>query len=367
MQKFLPACLLLSDGTLFEGVSIGRRDTAVGETVFNTGMTGYEETLTDPSYFGQIVTQTYPFIGNYGVNAVDMESKRPWVRGYIVRELCDAPSNFRCEGELGAFLEQNGIVGLCGIDTRRLTRLIREQGVMNGAIVPGPAAEVEAQRNTLLKKIRAYRIEGAVEAVTTGEKQIFAPDKTRYRVALLDFGYKQNILQSLLARGCEVTVWPAKTAPDTILASSCDGLMLTNGPGDPADNVEIIRNLRKLLHSGLPIFGICLGHQLLALAAGAKTDKLKYGHRGTNHPVKDLAHDRTYITSQNHGYAVMADSLDPAAGEVSHVNLNDGTVEGIRYHNAPAFTVQFHPEASPGPHDSSYLFDSFITLMQERG
>lgn len=361
------ATLLLADGTRFTGVSIGREGTAIGEIVFNTGMTGYEEVLTDPSYYGQIVTQTYPLVGNYGVNKTDMESRKSWVSGYIVRELCEEPSNFRCEGTLGDFLCAQNVVGIRGIDTRRLTRIIREQGVMNGAVT---TEELSASPDGLLEKIRSYSIVGAVPAVTADKPYIEAPEKPSFRVALLDFGAKQNIVRSLKARGCEVDVYPALTAPEALLRGRPDGVMLTNGPGDPAENIGIIRNLRVLLQSGTPIFGICLGHQLLALAAGAKTAKLKYGHRGANHPVKDLTHDRTYITSQNHGYAVLADTLDPAVGEVSFVSMNDGTVEGVRYKNAPAFTVQFHPEASPGPHDSGYLFDEFISLMEkckERG
>lgn len=362
-----PACLLLADGTLFEGRSIGCEGTVIGEIVFNTGMTGYQETLTDPSYYGQIVTQTYPLIGNYGVTAADAESRRSWVRGYVIRELCDTPSNFRCEGTLQAFLERQGVVGICGIDTRRLTRLIREHGVMNGAIVTGSTESVRARETELQKQIAAYAITGAVEAVTVEKAYTVKAEKPVYSVALLDYGFKDNILQSLLRRGCSVTVYPGGAKPQDILAAGHNGIMLSNGPGDPAENTEIIAGLVALLQSGVPIFGICLGHQLLALAAGAKTAKLKYGHRGANHPVKDLKRDRTYITSQNHGYAVVAETMDPAVGEISHLNLNDGTVEGVRYLNTPAFTVQFHPEASPGPHDSAYLFDEFVTLMKERG
>jgi carbamoyl-phosphate synthase small subunit len=359
------AYLLLADGSVFEGASIGAQGTAIGETVFNTSMTGYQEILTDASYYGQIVTQTYPLIGNYGVNGEDVESRRSWVRGYIVREECAVPSNFRCGGTLDDFLKKQGIVGLCGIDTRRLTRLIREQGVMNGAITDEQGL---ARREALLAKICAYTVAGAVDAVTVKEPATVpaGTEKTRFKVALLDYGYKYNIQRSLAKRGCEVTVWPAMTSPGEILASKPDGIMLSNGPGDPAECVGEIANLRALFQSGTPIFGICLGHQLMALACGAKTAKLKYGHRGANHPVKDLAMDRTYITSQNHGYAVLGDTLDPAVGEISHVNMNDGTVEGVRYKNAPVFTVQFHPEASPGPRDTGYLFDRFTDLMHER-
>jgi carbamoyl-phosphate synthase small subunit len=355
------AYLLLADGTVFEGYSMGAEGTAIGETVFNTSMTGYEEILTDASYYGQIVTQTYPMIGNYGINAQDTESRRSWVRGYIVREWCDAPSNYRSEGGIGEFLKKQNIIGLYGIDTRRLTRIIREQGVMNGAITSDLS-----DKDTLLSKIRSYVITDAVKSVTINEKITVKAQGGRYNVALLDYGYKTNILRSLVSRGCNVTVYPGLTSPAEILLSQPDGIMLSNGPGDPNENKEIIGNVSALVSSGVPIFGICLGHQIMGLACGAKTAKLKYGHRGANHPVKDLKHDRTYITSQNHGYAVLGDTLDRNIGEVSHVNLNDGTVEGIKYFGAPVFTVQFHPEASPGPLDSGYLFDEFIALMKER-
>ncbi|MFT8888433.1 MAG: carbamoyl phosphate synthase small subunit [Ethanoligenens sp.] len=354
------AYLLLADGTVFEGISIGARGTSIGETVFNTGMTGYQETLTDASYYGQIVTQTYPLVGNYGVNDEDEESSRSWVRGYIVRENCAAPSNFRSNGTLDAFLKKQGVVGLCGIDTRHLTRLLREHGVMNGAIT-----DDLADKDALLAKINKYTITGAVEAVTVEQAFTDGPEDG-LRVALLDYGYKYNILRSLVSRGCRVTVYPASTVPDTVLAAHPDGIMLSNGPGDPSACATQIENLRGLFESGIPIFGICLGHQLMALSQGGRTEKLKYGHRGANHPVKDLAHGRTYITSQNHGYAVVDGSIGAEKGTVSHVNLNDGTVEGVRYKDAPVFTVQFHPEASPGPRDSAYLFDEFVSLMKER-
>ena len=356
----MKAYLLLEDGTRFEGSAIGEVGVAIGETVFNTGMTGYQEVLTDPSYYGQMVAMTYPLIGNYGVNQIDPESGRSWVRGYIVRELDRAPSNFRCEGGLEDFLKRERIVGIEGIDTRRLTRILRSSGTMNGAILP--ESELPNQE-TILRRMKEYRIERSVESVTVPAPEEYRAENGRRKVALLDFGYKRNILRSLLRRDCDVTVLPAGTPPQEILAGGYDGIMLSNGPGDPADNVQIIQNLRQLLHSGTPVFGICLGHQLTALAMGARTEKLKYGHRGANHPVKDRKLDRTYITSQNHGYAVVADTVDPGIAEVSHVNMNDGTVEGVEYRNLPVFTVQFHPEASPGPQDTAYLFDRFVELM----
>lgn len=363
MSSVEKAYLLLEDGTVFEGKPIGQKGTTIGETVFNTSMTGYEEILTDASYYGQIVTQTYPLIGNYGVNETDTESRKSWVKGYIVREECALPSNFRCEGSLDDFLKKQNIIGICGIDTRRLTRIIREHGVMNGAITDEAGLE---NKDELLKKIKAYTINDAIKTVTIENKITEKAEDGKFNVALLDYGYKINILRSLVSRGCNVTVYPGLTSPEEIIKSAPDGIMLSNGPGDPAEAVEAIGNLKVLSNTNIPIFGICLGHQLLALANGAKTVKLKYGHRGANHPVKDIAHDRTYITSQNHGYAVLADTVDKKIGDVSHINLNDGTVEGVRYKNGHMFTVQFHPEASPGPKDSGYLFDEFVNMMKER-
>jgi carbamoyl-phosphate synthase small subunit len=357
------AYLLLADGTIFEGCPMGVQGTTIGEIVFNTSMTGYEEILTDASYYGQIVTQTYPLIGNYGVNSIDTESRRSWVKGYIVREECAVPSNFRCEGGLDDFLKKESIIGICGIDTRRLTRIIREHGVMNGAITDSAGLD---DKNALLEKINGYSIVNAVNTVTIEEKITSSAQNASYNVALLDYGYKINIMRSLAKRGCNVTVYPALTSPEEIIKSAPDGIMLSNGPGDPSECKTAIENLKALTDTDIPIFGICLGHQLLALANGAKTVKLKYGHRGANHPVKDLESDRTYITSQNHGYAVLSETLEESVGTVSHINLNDGTVEGICYKNGHMFTVQFHPEASPGPLDSGYLFDKFIEMIKQR-
>ena len=365
----MKAWLILADGTIFEGTSIGATGKTIGETVFTTGMTGYQETLTDPSYFGQIVTQTFPLIGNYGDIPVDYESKKSWVRGYIVRELCDLPSNFRCSGTLGDFLKSQNIIGICGIDTRALTKRLRESGVMNGMIISG-VDTCPAVTEELLKEIKVYKIEQAVESVqdnnvvstgsTTGDNS-HAP-----HIVLWDFGAKANIQRELEKRGCRVTVVPCTTTADEILALKPDGLMLSNGPGDPADNVQIIEELKKICDVGtLPIFGICLGHQMLALARGCKTSKLKYGHRGGNHPCKDTETNRVYITSQNHGYAVENTSL-PSYAKMSFFNVNDGTVEGITYTDIPAFSVQFHPEACGGPHDTNFLFDRFMSLMSNR-
>lgn len=352
------AALILADGTEFHGLGFGAEGNAVGEIVFTTAMTGYQETLTDPSYCGQIITQTFPLIGNYGINEVDPESKGCAASGYIVREYCEVPSNFRCAGTLDNYLKSLNITGICDIDTRRLTRIIRESGVMNGAIVCG-----DFDKDKLIEEIRAYKVGNVVPKVSVEEKEYYPAENGKYNVVLMDYGYKYNIRRELLKRGCNVTVMPYNASAEEIKSLKPDGIMLSNGPGDPADNIQSINTLKELIPAKIPTFGICLGHQLLALANGAKTEKLKYGHRGGNQPVKDLAQDRTYITSQNHGYAVIGDSVPKNAGEVSHINGNDGTCEGVRYTNAPAFTVQFHPEACGGPHDTSYLFDEFIALM----
>ena len=354
------ATLILADGTEFEGRAFGADGSVVGEIVFTTAMVGYQETLTDPSYCGQIVTQTFPLIGNYGVNSVDPESNGSVVSGYIVREQCEDPSNFRCEGDLDSYLKKYNIIGIYDIDTRHLTKIIRESGVMNGAIVHG-----DFDKEALLAQIRAYNVGKVVPKVSVKAKEYYPAENAKFNVVLMDYGYKFNIRRELVKRGCNVTVMPWNSTADEIKALNPDGIMLSNGPGDPADNTEAIQTLRELIPAQIPTFGICLGHQLLALANGAKTEKLKYGHRGGNQPVKDLALDRTFITSQNHGYAVVSDSLPESAGKVSHINGNDKTCEGVMYTNAPAFTVQFHPEACGGPHDTAYLFDKFISLMEE--
>ncbi len=352
----MKAILALDDGTQFFGEAFGVTGTCVGEIVFNTGMTGYQEVLTDASYAGQIVAMTYPLIGNYGVNEDDKESLKPQVKGFIVRELCDEPSNWRSSESLNSYLTRHNIMGIQGIDTRALTRILREKGTMNGVISSDPHFKLE----DWMDKIHDYRIIKPVDEVTVREVQSYKG--TGHRVALLDYGVKTNIIRSLQKRGCEVHVYPASSTAEEILARNPDGIMLSNGPGDPKDCEFQINVLRDLLGKK-PIFGICLGHQLTALAYGGDTGRLKYGHRGGNHPVKDLAKDRTYITSQNHGYAVLADKLDPRKAVVSHINMNDNTVEGVRYLDTPTFTVQFHPEASPGPMDTAYLFDEFISLM----
>ena len=355
------AYLMLADGQVFEGKSFGAKGSVIGEVVFTTGVTGYEETLTDPSYYGQIVTQTFPLIGNYGVNHEDQESAKSYVSGYIVREWCEMPSNFRCEGNISDFLKEHNIIGLYDIDTRRLTRIIRETGVMNGIIT---TEDITAKKDELLEKIRSFSIKDAVSSVTIPEAHIYTPETKKHRVLLFDFGYKRNIREELLKRGCEVIVVPGNTTAEQVKEYAPDGIMFSNGPGDPAENTEIIANIREIQQLGIPIFGICLGHQLMALANGAKTEKLKYGHRGANQPVIDLESGRTYVTSQNHGYAVVGDSIPKEAGFVSHINANDKTCEGIRYTSVNARTVQFHPEAHGGPLDTSYLFDEFVENME---
>ncbi len=356
------AYIMLADGKIFEGYSFGAKGTSFGEIVFATGMTGYEETLSDPSYYGQIVTQTFPLIGNYGVNDSDYESKGSVVSGYVVREWCSSPSNFRSEGNVDEFLKKHGIIGIHSVDTRCLTRIIREHGVMNGVIT---TENVYEKKDEFLKKINEFKIVDAVKSVTVKEKEEFKAENPLYNVVLYDFGYKFNIRRELLKRGCNVTVVPASTTAEEVKAMNPDGIMLSNGPGDPSENTEVIAELKKLSEYKIPTFGICLGHQLTALAQGAKTEKLKYGHRGANQPVIDIAHDMTFVTSQNHGYAVINDSVPAEVGEVSHKNANDGTCEGVRYKNFPCFTVQFHPEACGGPQDTAYLFDEFIDLIKK--
>lgn len=353
------AYLILENGTVFEGKAFGAEKETMGELVFTTAMTGYLETLTDPSYYGQVVIQTFPLIGNYGVIPSDFESDSPSLKGYIVREWCQAPSNFRCEGDLDTFLKESGIPGIYGIDTRALTRIVREYGVLNCKIAYSDKVDEK-----LLEEIKSYVITDAVENTTIKEKREFKADNGTLNVVLMDFGAKHNICRELVNRGCNVTVVPGDTSAEEIKSMNPDGIMLSNGPGDPSDNTEIIAQLKRLCEYKIPTFGICLGHQLLALSQGAKTEKLKYGHRGANQPAKEIETGRVYITSQNHGYAVVSDSM-PANGKVSFANGNDNTCEGVKYTDMPAFSVQFHPEACGGPHDTAFLFDRFIKLMND--
>lgn len=350
------AYLILEDGTVFQGTSIGSTREVISEIVFNTSMTGYLEVLTDPSYAGQAVCMTYPLIGNYGITP-DMESSRSWVDGYIVRELSRKPSNFRSQGTIQDFLKAQDIPGIAGIDTRQLVKILRDKGTMNGMITTNANYILDE----VIPKLKAYTVGDVVTRVSRKDKKVLKGSGKR--VVLMDFGAKNNIAKSLNERGCEVTIYPAHTTAEEILADHPDGIMLSNGPGDPETNTEIIAELKKLYDSDVPIFAICLGHQLMALATGGRTFKLKYGHRGGNHPVRDLSDGRVYITSQNHGYAVDPDSLDPSVAVPAFTNVNDGTNEGLRYVGKNIFTVQFHPEACPGPQDSGYLFDKFIDMM----
>ena len=353
----MKAFLILEDGNVFQGTSIGADKEVISEIVFNTSMTGYLEVLTDPSYAGQAVVMTYPLIGNYGICYADEESARPWPDGFIVRELSPMPSNFRSEDTIQHFLKSNGIPGIEGIDTRALTKILREKGTMNGMITTNENYNLDE----IIPRLKEYNTGKVVEKVTCDEKYTLEGDGLN--VALMDFGAKRNIARSLNKRGCNVTVYPALTTAEEILKSNPDGIMLSNGPGDPKECTSIIAEIKKLYDSDVPIFAICLGHQLMALATGADTHKMKYGHRGGNHPVKDLATGRVYISSQNHGYVVDTDKLDPNVAEPAFINVNDGTNEGLKYVNKNIFTVQFHPEACPGPQDSAYLFDRFINMM----
>ena len=344
--------LILQDGTVYEGEAFGADVQSIGELVFNTGVVGYIETLTDPSYYGQIVMQTFPLIGNYGIIEADFEGHCA-VKGYVVRQWCREPSNFRCEYDLDTFLKDHGVPGICGVDTRAITQHLRSHGVMNAMLCDSLPDSLDA--------IRAYAVKDAVASVSTGVTEFFpSHGEKRFDVTLIDYGAKANIERELQKRGCAVKVVPFDTPAEAILAGHPDGIMLSNGPGDPAENTACIAEIKKLL-GRVPIFGICLGHQLLALATGGRTGKLKYGHRGANQPCKDLVTGHTYITSQNHGYAVLSDSLP--VGDVRFVNANDQTCEGVEYPEYRAFTVQFHPEACAGPMDTSFLFDKFVDLM----
>lgn len=354
----MKAFLILEDKTVFTGESIGAAKEVICEIVFNTSMTGYLEVLTDPSYAGQAVVMTYPLIGNYGICREDMESERAWPEGYIVRELSRMPSNFRCEASIQDFLKEQDIPGIAGIDTRALTKILREKGTMNGCITTDENYNIDE----VVSRLKAYKTGKVVERVSCKSKYVLSGNGKK--VALLDLGAKNNIAKSLNERGCEVTVYPALTKASEIIESNPDGIMLSNGPGDPKDCESIIEEIKKLYNTNIPIFAICLGHQLMALATGGDTHKMKYGHRGGNHPVKDLSTGKVYISSQNHGYVVDTDKMPSGVAKVSFVNVNDETVEGLEYIGRKIFTVQFHPEACPGPQDSSFLFDKFIKMME---
>lgn len=351
MNKYL----ILENGITFKGEGFGAPGDVTAEIVFTTAMTGYLETLTDKSYTGQAIVQTFPLIGNYGIIPEDVESDMIGTSAYIVREWCDHPSNFRSTRDLDTYLKSRGIVGLCKIDTRALTRVLREHGTMNGLITDNPS-------KADLDLIKSYKCNNPVGLVST--KKMYIEGNGKHKIALLDFGMKENICRCLTSRDCTVYVFPSTATPNEILEINPEGIFLSNGPGDPADNVEIIENIKELLNANLPMMGICLGHQLLALAHGFKTMKLKYGHRGANQPVRYLQDGRTYISSQNHGYAVVNESIDSQIAKPLFMNVNDDTNEGLEYLNRPCFSVQFHPEACAGPKDTSFLFDKFITLLK---
>ena len=351
--------LVLENGSVFSGEKIGYDKEAICEIVFNTSMTGYLEIFTDPSYAGQGVVMTYPLIGNYGLTKEDAESKRPWVEAVIVHEIAEIESNFRSKMHILKFLEENEIPGLQGVNTRSLTKMLRQAGTMKGKIT-NDITNIDK----ILEEIKNYEISNLVQKVTSNEYYTCGNGKTK--IALLDFGAKQNIINSLLKRECEVTVFPEDTHFSKILNGEFDGIVLSNGPGNPEDCKVAIENIKKLYESNIPILGICLGHQLMGLATGAKTYKLKYGHRGPNHPVKDLSTGRVCITSQNHGYAIEQKSINPKICEISHVNINDGTVEGLKYIGKDIITVQYHPEACPGPEDSNYIFDEFLETVRKK-
>lgn len=350
--------LILEDGTVFIGEGFGSDCKKSGEVVFNTGMTGYQEVITDPSYCGQIVTMTYPLVGNYGINRDDFETVTPFIHGFVVKEVSDYPSNFRSDESLSSYLEANDIPGISGIDTRKLTKIIRKHGTMKAVI-----ADVSEPTKELLNELSDQpTITNQVEQ-TSAVKPYVVPGRG-HRIVLVDFGMKHGILRELTKRNCHVTVVPYNYSAENILRLKPDGIMLTNGPGDPKDVPEAIEMVKEILGK-IPLFGVCLGHQLLALACGADTVKMKFGHRGANHPVKDLDLNKTYITSQNHSYAVQADSLMETGLVLTQIALNDNTVEGIKHKTFPAFTVQYHPESSPGPEDTNHLFDNFLTMIEQ--
>ncbi len=357
MKKTVKAELILENGVRFKGNAFGYIKETVGEVVFTTCMTGYQETLTDPSYAGQIVTMTYPLIGNYGINLEDMESRRPFLKGFVVREKCDVPNNWRCEMDIDNFLYQNKIMGLENIDTRALTRVLRDNGTMRGIITTRVGDLTPSQ---IKQKFDTYTNAYAVKETTIEKPYVISGRGTH--LAVLDCGIKHGILRDLSKRGCKLSVFPAFTSAEDILAADPDAIFLGNGPGDPKDIPDVVETVRQLIDTGLPVLGICLGHQLISLALGCNTKRLKFGHHGGNHPVKDLKTGRVYITSQNHEFVVSDLSEDV---EATFINVNDGSIEGIRHKSKPVYSVQFHPEASPGPLDTQKLFDRFIKMIEE--
>ncbi|MBM7565740.1 carbamoyl phosphate synthase small subunit [Paenibacillus sacheonensis] len=354
----MQARLLLEDGTLFTGLGFGAEGQSSGEVVFNTGITGYQEVLSDPSYCGQIVSMTYPLIGNYGITRDDFETVAPFIHGFVVRRHEPIPSNWRAQYSIDGLLKEHGIIGISEIDTRMLTRILRHHGTMKGILTTGNERVEELQERLSVTPLMRDQV------ARTSTKSIFTSPGERERIVLVDYGAKSGILRELTKRGCDVVVVPHDTTAEQIRRLNPDGIQLSNGPGDPKDVPHAVKMIQELLGE-YPIFGICLGHQLFALACGADTAKLKFGHRGGNHPVKDLATNRCYITSQNHGYTVLEETVAGTKLEVTHINNNDRTIEGLKHAEFPAFSVQYHPEAAPGPLDNSYLFDQFLDMIRE--
>ncbi|ARP51266.1 MULTISPECIES: carbamoyl phosphate synthase small subunit [Caproicibacterium] len=352
--------LMLENGATFAGTGFGDEHDILCEVVFNSAMCGYPELLTDPSYAGQGVVMTYPMIGNYGICYEDAESAKPWLRAYIVRSVSNVASNFRCDIDLNSYLTAHHVPGLQGIDTRALTRILRESGTMRGMIAYADRLE-DIDQQAMKQKIAAYRLESCVPQVSVRGGNVYGDGAVK--VALMDYGVKSNIIRSLVAHGCTVKCFPWDAAFEQVMEWKPDGIMLSNGPGDPKECKKAIAELKKVYAADVPTFAICLGHQLMALAQGFDTYKLKYGHRGINHPVKDLATNRVYITSQNHGYVVDEKTVDPAVASISFVSMNDGSIEGLRYKNGRCFSVQFHPEACGGPRDTAFLFDRFMKVL----
>jgi len=353
------ATLVLENGMVFEGKSLGAEGTVFGEVVFHTGCCGFVETLTDPSYYGQILAQTFPLIGNYGINHADAESKKCWLSGYVVREWCELPSNFRMEGSMEDFLKEQNVVAIYDIDTRKLTKTIRENGVMNGAIVCG-----DFEKEALLKEIAAYQAEAPIATVSVKEPVTCGAEDAAWNVAVLDFGVKRSIVSELKKRGCKVTILPAATPAEAIKEAGYHGVLLSNGPADPAQDAALLDTIKALTEAKMPLMGIGLGHQMLALANGFEVQKMKHGHRGANQPVLDRKHNRTFVTAQNHGYEVVLASVDESIAAVSHVNANDGSCEGLRYHHIPAVSAQFYPGYTGGPLSTAYLYDEFVSMMK---
>lgn len=353
----MKALLMLENGMTFEGTGFGDEKDVLCEVVFNSAMCGYTELLTDPSYAGQGVVMTYPMMGNYGICYDDAESVKPWLKAFIVRSVSGEASNFRCDVDLNTFLKQNHIPGMKGIDTRTLTKVLRESGTMRGMIAFGDNIDASAMK----KQIEEFTMESYVPVVSNRDSKVYGDGSAK--IALADYGVKSNIVRSLVKRGCTVKCFPYDASFEDMMSFSPDGIMLSNGPGDPKECTKAIAELKKIYAYGIPTFAICLGHQLMALSQGFDTYKLKYGHRGINHPVKDLASNRVYITSQNHGFVVNGETINPSVADISFISMNDGSIEGLNYKSGKVFSVQFHPEASPGPLDTGFLFDRFMNLI----